>query len=140
MLCELCDSAVHTYCAGLGTEIPEGDWFCTDCMTAKEEHSRCEIDDDNSSDHGEFKITIEVPIADPVAAPSISDIVDEGHSPNLVQRSSVQSNRPSISDPVPSIYDIVDDDYTTIPIGRVNARSTRLDSRAERLPSQGISV
>ncbi|KAF0904757.1 hypothetical protein E2562_036974 [Oryza meyeriana var. granulata] len=140
LLCELCDSAMHTYCVGLGTDIPEGDWFCMDCTTAKEEHSRCEIDNDNSGDHGEFKITIEVPIADPVAAPSISDIVDEGYPPSLVRRTSVQSTRPSISDPVPSIYDIVDDDYTTIPIGRVNARSTRLDRRAEHLPSQSVPV
>uniref|UniRef100_A0A0D9WP98 RING-type domain-containing protein n=1 Tax=Leersia perrieri TaxID=77586 RepID=A0A0D9WP98_9ORYZ len=140
LLCELCDSAVHTYCAGLGTDIPEGDWFCMDCTTAKEEHSRCEIDDDNRSDHGEFKITIEVPIADPVAAPSGLDIVDEDYPPTLVQRTSVQSNRPSISDPVPSIYDIVDDDYTTVPIGRVNGRSTMLDTRAEHLPPLSISV
>uniref|UniRef100_J3MDA4 PHD-type domain-containing protein n=2 Tax=Oryza brachyantha TaxID=4533 RepID=J3MDA4_ORYBR len=140
LLCELCDSAVHTYCVGLGTDIPDGDWFCKDCTTAKEEHLRCQIDDDNSSDQGEFKITIEAPIADPVAAPSISDIVDEGYPPSLVQRTSVQNTTPSISYPIPSIYDIVDDDYSTILIGRINARSSRLDRRAEDMPSQSIPV
>jgi hypothetical protein len=36
----LCDSASHTYCAGLGAAVPEGGWFCEDCAASKEEHSR----------------------------------------------------------------------------------------------------
>ncbi|KAL5199551.1 hypothetical protein ABZP36_020754 [Zizania latifolia] len=140
LLCELCDSAAHTYCVGLGTVIPEDDWFCTDCMTAKEEHSRCQNDDDSSSDQGNFQITIEAPRADPVTVPSIFNTVDEDYSLSSVRRTSVRSGRHSISNPVPSIFDIVDGDYTTIPIGRLHARSTRLDRTAGRLPSQSTSA
>jgi hypothetical protein len=31
MLCDSCDRAFHTYCVGLGDDVPEGDWFCPDC-------------------------------------------------------------------------------------------------------------
>ncbi|GAB4855625.1 hypothetical protein Ancab_024246 [Ancistrocladus abbreviatus] len=29
--CDLCDSPAHTYCVGLGWEVPEGNWYCEDC-------------------------------------------------------------------------------------------------------------
>ncbi|KAL3632734.1 hypothetical protein CASFOL_025718 [Castilleja foliolosa] len=31
LLCDLCDSPAHTYCVGLGREVPEGSWFCDGC-------------------------------------------------------------------------------------------------------------
>ncbi|XP_073307021.1 uncharacterized protein [Primulina huaijiensis] len=31
LLCDLCDLPVHTYCAGLGHEVPEGNWYCDGC-------------------------------------------------------------------------------------------------------------
>lgn len=31
LLCDLCDSAAHTYCVGLGREVPDGDWYCRSC-------------------------------------------------------------------------------------------------------------
>ncbi|GAB4835767.1 hypothetical protein Ancab_000677 [Ancistrocladus abbreviatus] len=31
LLCDLCDSPAHTYCVGLGREVPEGNWYCEDC-------------------------------------------------------------------------------------------------------------
>ena len=31
LLCDLCDSPAHTYCVGLGREVPEGNWYCVDC-------------------------------------------------------------------------------------------------------------
>lgn len=31
LLCDLCDSPAHTYCVGLGREVPEGDWYCEGC-------------------------------------------------------------------------------------------------------------
>ncbi|RID64408.1 hypothetical protein BRARA_E03349 [Brassica rapa] len=31
LLCDLCDSSAHTYCVGLGREVPEGNWFCDAC-------------------------------------------------------------------------------------------------------------
>ncbi|KAK4406741.1 hypothetical protein Sango_0680600 [Sesamum angolense] len=31
LLCDLCDSPAHTYCVGLGCEVPEGNWYCDSC-------------------------------------------------------------------------------------------------------------
>ncbi|XAR52670.1 hypothetical protein NMG60_11020853 [Bertholletia excelsa] len=31
LLCDLCDSPSHTYCVGLGCEVPEGNWYCEGC-------------------------------------------------------------------------------------------------------------
>lgn len=31
LLCDLCDSPAHTYCVGLGQEVPEGNWYCEGC-------------------------------------------------------------------------------------------------------------
>ncbi|KAM4108142.1 hypothetical protein ACB094_03G023300 [Castanea mollissima] len=31
LLCDICDSPAHTYCVGLGREVPEGNWYCNDC-------------------------------------------------------------------------------------------------------------
>ncbi|EPS66929.1 hypothetical protein M569_07845, partial [Genlisea aurea] len=33
LLCDLCDSPSHTYCVGLGFEVPEGNWFCNGCSS-----------------------------------------------------------------------------------------------------------
>lgn len=44
LLCDLCDSAAHTYCVGLGATVPEGDWFCHDCTLLRDERNKTEID------------------------------------------------------------------------------------------------
>ncbi|KAK6911621.1 Zinc finger, PHD-finger [Dillenia turbinata] len=31
LLCDICDSPAHTYCVGLGREVPEGNWYCEGC-------------------------------------------------------------------------------------------------------------
>lgn len=31
LLCDVCDSPAHTYCVGLGREVPEGNWYCDGC-------------------------------------------------------------------------------------------------------------
>ncbi|XP_051145306.1 uncharacterized protein LOC127261138 [Andrographis paniculata] len=31
LLCDVCDSPAHTYCIGLGHEVPEGNWYCDGC-------------------------------------------------------------------------------------------------------------
>ncbi|KAF5739895.1 RING/U-box protein putative isoform 2 [Tripterygium wilfordii] len=31
LLCDLCDSSAHTYCVGLGWQVPEGNWYCEGC-------------------------------------------------------------------------------------------------------------
>mmetsp|Transcript_8248 Transcript_8248/g.24625 ORF Transcript_8248/g.24625 Transcript_8248/m.24625 type:complete len:552 (-) Transcript_8248:3183-4838(-) len=35
LLCDGCDRAMHTFCAGL-SEVPEGQWYCPDCAAAAE--------------------------------------------------------------------------------------------------------
>ncbi|XP_076914419.1 uncharacterized protein LOC143573415 [Bidens hawaiensis] len=55
LLCDLCDSAAHSYCVGLGATVPEGDWFCRDCTLSRDEHAKVETyttfdnDDDNNT-------------------------------------------------------------------------------------------
>uniref|UniRef100_A0A0A9F3J9 PHD-type domain-containing protein n=1 Tax=Arundo donax TaxID=35708 RepID=A0A0A9F3J9_ARUDO len=133
LLCELCDSAAHTYCVGLGTAVPEGDWFCKDCAVTREEHLRWQAENEGWGGQGEFEISIEVPRTEPVAAPSVSNVVDEDYDPSSVDRTDVRSSRLSMDDPVPSIYDIVGEDYTT------NTWSYRRGRNAEGSPSQGTS-
>lgn len=31
LLCDICDSPAHTFCVGLGREVPEGSWYCYGC-------------------------------------------------------------------------------------------------------------
>lgn len=31
LLCDICDSPAHTYCVGLGREVPDGNWYCDGC-------------------------------------------------------------------------------------------------------------
>ncbi|XP_050223291.1 uncharacterized protein LOC126673255 [Mercurialis annua] len=31
LLCDLCDSPAHTFCVGLGRQVPEGNWYCEGC-------------------------------------------------------------------------------------------------------------
>ncbi|XP_004241616.1 uncharacterized protein [Solanum lycopersicum] len=46
LLCDLCDTAYHTYCVGLGATVPEGDWFCADCALLKAEQAQSDIKTD----------------------------------------------------------------------------------------------
>lgn len=46
LLCDLCDSASHTYCVGLGATVPDGDWFCQDCKLLKDEQADNELNTD----------------------------------------------------------------------------------------------
>nr|GLL37353.1 uncharacterized protein LOC109182035 [Ipomoea trifida] len=34
LLCDICDSPSHTYCVGLGHEVPEGNWYCEGCRSS----------------------------------------------------------------------------------------------------------
>ncbi|KAL5210261.1 hypothetical protein ABZP36_005884 [Zizania latifolia] len=38
LLCDICDSSAHTYCVGLGREVPEGNWYCGGCRLGGEGH------------------------------------------------------------------------------------------------------
>ncbi|KMT13814.1 hypothetical protein BVRB_4g076600 [Beta vulgaris subsp. vulgaris] len=45
LLCDLCDSPAHTYCVGLGREVPEGNWYCDGCRPAALGSSLSQIQD-----------------------------------------------------------------------------------------------
>ncbi|WVZ81570.1 hypothetical protein U9M48_028926 [Paspalum notatum var. saurae] len=106
LLCELCDSAAHTYCAGLGNTVPERDWFCKDCAAVRQDNLRWQAEN-----QGESEISIDVPRDEPIAAPSVFGAVVGGECD--LDRADVQSGRRSADGPVPSIYDIVGEDFVT---------------------------
>ncbi|XP_068664215.1 uncharacterized protein [Aristolochia californica] len=35
LLCDICDSSAHTFCVGLGREVPEGNWYCEACKSSR---------------------------------------------------------------------------------------------------------
>ncbi|XP_019158600.1 PREDICTED: uncharacterized protein LOC109155376 isoform X2 [Ipomoea nil] len=48
LLCDLCDSPAHTYCVGLGHEVPEGNWYCEGCRpTALETQQNLNLTPEN---------------------------------------------------------------------------------------------
>ncbi|KAG6498078.1 hypothetical protein ZIOFF_045987 [Zingiber officinale] len=48
LLCDICDSCAHTYCVGLGREVPEGNWYC-DCCRSTTTVSSCMQNQDTFS-------------------------------------------------------------------------------------------
>ncbi|KAK7347379.1 hypothetical protein VNO80_21909 [Phaseolus coccineus] len=66
LLCDLCDTASHTYCVGQGYTVPEGDWFCHDCAISRET---------NANEESELQNV--VPEAEPSETVDIFDIVRE---------------------------------------------------------------
>ncbi|XP_059439463.1 uncharacterized protein LOC132172047 isoform X2 [Corylus avellana] len=45
LLCDLCDSPAHTYCVGLGREVPEGNWYCDGCRPVALASSGSQVQD-----------------------------------------------------------------------------------------------
>ncbi|XP_006658989.1 uncharacterized protein LOC102715960 [Oryza brachyantha] len=45
LLCDICDSSAHTYCVGLGREVPEGNWYCGGCRSGGEGPSNAQTQD-----------------------------------------------------------------------------------------------
>ncbi|EHA8590790.1 putative PHD and RING finger domain-containing protein 1 [Cocos nucifera] len=45
LLCDICDSPAHTYCVGLGREVPEGNWYCELCRSPGEGSSNSQLQD-----------------------------------------------------------------------------------------------
>ena len=43
LICDGCEGAAHTFCVGLGREVPEGDWFCPRCTGSMPVTERREI-------------------------------------------------------------------------------------------------
>ncbi|XP_020226874.1 uncharacterized protein LOC109808332 [Cajanus cajan] len=60
LLCDLCDTASHTYCVGLGYTVPEGDWFCHDCAISRETNTNVESNHQNVSPAAEPSVTIDI--------------------------------------------------------------------------------
>ncbi|RDX66253.1 PHD and RING finger domain-containing protein 1 [Mucuna pruriens] len=60
LLCDLCDTASHTYCVGLGYTVPEGDWFCPDCTISRETNTNEESDQQNVAPAAEPSVTIDI--------------------------------------------------------------------------------
>ncbi|XP_042514189.1 uncharacterized protein LOC122088893 [Macadamia integrifolia] len=79
LLCDLCDTAAHTYCVGLGTTVPEGDWYCHDCAISRDEHSNSEVE----TDCGDRKFSMNFDVTPNKARVSIFDIVRESNIPEV---------------------------------------------------------
>lgn len=52
LLCDICDSSAHTYCVGLGNEVPEGNWYCDCCKLAGERSSHSQVLDTREANCG----------------------------------------------------------------------------------------
>lgn len=74
LLCDLCDSAAHTYCVGLGVTVPDGDWFCHDCTLLRDEHTESEVGH-NCGSQTSFRNCKKVQLAEEHV--SIRDIIGE---------------------------------------------------------------
>lgn len=48
LLCDMCDSAAHTFCVGLGRAVPLGDWFCRSCEESR--NVDCSSSEDEADD------------------------------------------------------------------------------------------
>lgn len=124
LLCDLCDSASHTYCVGLGYTVPDGDWFCRDCMLLKDEHLKSEsnIDSDvQMSFSSVHKISTNEHI-------SVSDIVRE--SRGLAVRRTGSASSDTCYSPFPTSTD-----YVAVPINNIRRlSSTSLEIIAQQPP------
>ncbi|RZB55870.1 PHD and RING finger domain-containing protein 1 isoform B [Glycine soja] len=87
LLCDLCDTASHTYCVGLGYTVPEGDWFCHDCAISRKINIKEDSDQQNV-----------VPTAEPRVTVDIFDIVRETGS-QVVQRPRASPLQQNLSSP-----------------------------------------
>ncbi|XP_059642744.1 uncharacterized protein LOC132284639 [Cornus florida] len=95
LLCDLCDSAYHTYCVGLGATGPVGDWFCQDCTVSVDEYTKSEIDTDCASQtccnaHEVPPAGASVSVLDIVAEPGIRE-VQRPHTTDSLRTSRLSS-------------------------------------------------
>ncbi|CAK9147900.1 unnamed protein product, partial [Ilex paraguariensis] len=92
LLCDLCDSASHTYCVGLGATVPEGDWFCQDCTLLRAEHSKNDIDTKYESQASFWDIH---KVSSVEERTSVFDIVREASITEVGRSSTTASRLPS---------------------------------------------
>ncbi|XP_017612443.1 uncharacterized protein LOC108457803 [Gossypium arboreum] len=76
LLCDLCDSAAHTYCVGLGATVPDGDWFCHDCALSRSEHGKTDVDTETDNHMIAANYNVQLPSEEDV---SIFDIVRDSN-------------------------------------------------------------
>ncbi|KAL2338246.1 hypothetical protein Fmac_012692 [Flemingia macrophylla] len=88
LLCDLCDTASHTYCVGLGYTVPEGDWFCHDCAISRETYNNVESNHQDVAPEAEPSVTID-----------IFDIVNETGSRVVKRRPRASSLQQNLSSP-----------------------------------------
>lgn len=89
LLCDLCDSAAHTYCVGLGYTVPEGDWFCQDCTLLRDEHLKSEPNIDSVVQMS-FSSVDKISTNEHI---SILDIVRESHGHAVQSSGSASSDQ-----------------------------------------------
>ncbi|CAN4099409.1 unnamed protein product [Withania somnifera] len=104
LLCDLCDTAYHTYCVDLGATVPEGDWFCADCSLLKAEQAQSEIKTDcytqtSFSDSHSAESATDVSVYDIVREPYVDGVESApiGSLDASNGSSRIQSGRQSIS-------------------------------------------
>ncbi|KAF5186195.1 Phd and ring finger domain-containing [Thalictrum thalictroides] len=51
LLCDICDSPAHTFCVGLGREVPEGNWYCRGCRVSNSGPSDLQVRDLSHGTH-----------------------------------------------------------------------------------------
>ncbi|OVA16889.1 zinc finger protein [Macleaya cordata] len=138
LLCDLCDSAAHTYCIGLEA-VPEGDWYCQDCTVSRDNHSNTQLDTD-FYDH-------DSPSSDTTwvagASVSISEIVKESYLPEVDRPpggTSLHSNQ--LSPPAVPKRKISSRTRVTKPIVRNIRRCSDVKSKPSppAVPVRGISI
>ncbi|XP_010547737.1 PREDICTED: uncharacterized protein LOC104819392 isoform X2 [Tarenaya hassleriana] len=101
LLCDLCDSAAHTYCVGFSHTVPEGDWFCHDCTVSRAHHEKADQGDQSvDSENEKFaEECVEPAATDPNI--SIFDIVkdaDDSSLPKQISRFASPGHGSSIAD------------------------------------------
>ncbi|XP_024312485.1 uncharacterized protein LOC100840975 isoform X2 [Brachypodium distachyon] len=86
LLCDICDSSAHTFCVGLGREVPEGNWYCGGCRSSVEGPSYAQTED-RVVHHGENNMN---------TADSSSGSVGRALSSGIFQRPPPLNIQPSL--------------------------------------------
>lgn len=98
LLCDMCDTAAHTYCVGFGRTVPLGDWFCRSCEVSR--NVDCSSSEDEADDivHG-FYYEAAGPrnrsmAGSAVIAESVSEICQQPVLPSSLSSRHVTSSTP----------------------------------------------
>ncbi|EOY22180.1 RING/U-box-like protein [Theobroma cacao] len=83
LLCDICDSAVHTYCVGFSATVPAGGaWFCYGCALSRYNHDKTKVNIamDNQKISGNFNVKLPVETSVPFfGIARESNIPEVGH-------------------------------------------------------------